>query len=192
MPKILFSLEKHYIHPDGICSSIACHDTGVPNKDLAVLISLSWEAFSSSTHFKFWCWSFCSAGLHSTKCTCNDSMKFLNFEAPYKKLKTFICSWECKQEVYTEIQAKSTSSYAKEIGHECSSSGAKLNQIYSLRLAHLLPKTHHPDTNHLCLRKQGIRITIIVMMNRDSLLCFFVLSFVECYKHTDAGVLKIF
>lgn len=86
MFKSLLSLEKQYIHPEGTCSSVACHETGVPTKELTVLLSVSSAAFSSSMHFKFLCWSFCSAGLHSTRCTCKDSVNFLNFEAPYKYL----------------------------------------------------------------------------------------------------------
>lgn len=61
-----------------------CHDTGVPANVLIVLFSRFSPVVSASVHFKLRCWSFCNAGLHSTKWMCNDSVKFLNFDAPCK------------------------------------------------------------------------------------------------------------
>lgn len=66
-------------------------------------------------------------------------MKFLNFEAPYKKLKTvFPCNNDMVPCLYAVENVKKEKrfkqkfkhksiSYAKEIGHESSSPRAKLN-----------------------------------------------------------------
>lgn len=76
---------RYSIHPEGICSSAACHVTGVPANVLTVLLFILSSILSLSLHFKLLCWSFCSVGLHSTIWMCNESVKFLNLEAPYNK-----------------------------------------------------------------------------------------------------------
>lgn len=78
-----YQWDHNHIHPEGTWSNVACHDTGVLAEVLTVLLSAASALTSSSTHFKVWCWSFCNVGLHSTMCMCNDSVKFLNFDAPY-------------------------------------------------------------------------------------------------------------
>lgn len=82
-------LWRKSLHPVGTCSSVVCHDIGVPAK----LLIICFSAFSSPlpSHFKFWYWIFFSAGLHSTKWMCNDSVKFFILETPF--------SWNSKTNI---------------------------------------------------------------------------------------------